>query len=294
MLFTRPDGVRVRGESTSRKILPFLMPHRMEAMVQLEQQFDITNALAYLERVNADRKERRISLFHVILCSIARTLHMRPKLNRFIVGQRLYQRHKLEFSFEVKKMLADDAIMTPIKVAFEPDDTLESVMDRISTAVARGRAGERTDSEEEIEFVASMPRFLVRLVVGILRRLDYFNLMPRKMIEADELYCSMFIANLGSLGLEAPFHHLYEWGTAPLFCGIGKACKTPVVDEHGRIVVRDMITIRWSFDERIADGYYCARSLDLIRSFISQPEMLERKPELAPPSAIEGRVANAS
>ncbi len=278
MLFSRPDGVRVRGDSANRRILPFLMPTRTEAMVQLEQKIDVTEALRYLDRVNSDREERRVSLFHVLLCAMARAQHLRPKMNRFIVGQRLYQRHKLEYSFGVKKKLDDEAILTAVKLPFEPDDTIDTVIDRIDSAISTGRAETKTQSEKEMRLVASLPRFLTRLVVWGLRVLDYFNLMPASMIAVDELYCSMFVANLGSVGLEAPFHHLYNWGTAPLFCSIGKVESTPVVDARGGIVPRELLTIRWSFDERVADGFYCARSLDLFKDFVSNPELLEKEP----------------
>jgi hypothetical protein len=102
--------------------------------------------------------------------------------------------------------------------------------------------------------------------------------MPAAMIRADELYTSMFIANLGSVGLEAPYHHLYEWGTAPLFGTIGKISKMPVVDAQGQIVARDIVSIKWSFDERIADGFYCARTLEFFRGLLTTPEVLEHKP----------------
>ncbi|MDR0964899.1 MAG: 2-oxo acid dehydrogenase subunit E2, partial [Myxococcales bacterium] len=83
---------------------------------------------------------------------------------------------------------------------------------------------------------------------------------------------------LGSVGLEAPFHHLYEWGTAPLFCSIGKVVDEVTVSDDGEMCVRPMLTLRWSFDERVADGFYCARTLDLIREFIAHPERLDLRP----------------
>lgn len=294
MLFTRPDGVRVRDESANRRILPFLMPSRTEAMVQLEQKIDVTETLRYLDRVNSDRKARRVSLFHVLLCAMARAHHMRPKLNRFVVGQRIYQRHKLEYSFGVKKKLDDEAVLTAVKLPFEPDDTIETVIDRIDAAISKGRGEQKTQSEREMRLVASLPRFLTRFVVWALGVLDYFNLMPASMIAADELYCSMFVANLGSVGLDAPFHHLYNWGTAPLFCSIGKVERTPVIDARGQIVPRDMLTIRWSFDERIADGFYCARALDLFKDFLCNPEVLEKEPGEAERAAEPDKSAAAS
>jgi hypothetical protein len=218
----------------------------------------------------------------VLLAAVARTQHLRPKMNRFVVGNRIYQRKRLEYSFGVKKRMDDEAPLTIVKLRFDPDDTIASVVERIDSVVARGRSEEITASEVEMKILLAMPDFLVRFALRAMRLLDYFNLLPASMIDADELYCSMFLANLGSIGLEAPFHHLYEWGTAPLFCGIGRVEKCPVVDGEGSLAVRDMLTVRWSFDERITDGFYCARSLELFKQFLSNPEMLEKKPGEAP------------
>ena len=103
------------------------------------------------------------------------------------------------------------------------------------------------------------------------RLLDGWNLLPSAMIKPDPLYSSVFLANLGSIGLEAPFHHLYEYGTTPLFAVIGRIHKEQWIDDDGAVDVRDTVIIRWTFDERICDGLYCARSLDLMKGFLAAP-----------------------
>ena len=42
------------------------------------------------------------------------------------------------------------------------------------------------------------------------------------MVEDDPLFTSIFIANLGSIGYPAGFHHLWEYGTASIFGVMGK------------------------------------------------------------------------
>lgn len=283
-LFSRCDGDPVTNEHVDHLIMPFLMRGRNEALVYLEQQVDVTNLLAYLDRVNAGLPEKKISFFHVVLCAAARAMGARPKMNRFVVGRRIYQRKKMEFSFAVKKRMADDAAMTVKKLQFFPDDTLDAIAQRISDAIATGRSHKATTSEKEMGLFLKLPVFLVRIGTWLYRFLDSINLLPKALLEADELYCSIFFANLGSVGLEAPYHHLYEWGTAPLFGTIGRVYKAPVVNDKNEIEIRSLCSFKWSFDERIADGYYCARSLDIFKDFLADPAQLERRPgEAAPP-----------
>lgn len=277
-IIRRYEGVPVAGESATRQTMPFLMRGRNESIVMLEQRVDVTELMAWLARENAGLEEKRVSFFQVVLAAIVRTLGMRPKMNRFVVGQRLYQRKWLDVSFAVKKRLADDASMSAVKVRFEGHDTLETVARRVDEAIGRGREVKGTSSESEMRLFLMLPRLLRRLAMGVLRTLDYFNLMPGAMIRSDELYTNIFLANLGSVGMEAPLHHLYEWGTCPLFGTIGRIAKEPVVDEFGEVAVKEVCCFKWSFDERITDGFYCARSLDLFKHLLAHPELLATRP----------------
>jgi len=102
------------------------------------------------------------------------------------------------------------------------------------------------------------------------------------MIDLDPLYTSVYLANLGSVGIDAPFHHLYEWGNASVFAAIGKMRKGIVVGENGTPVVEDVITINYTLDDRITEGIYCAHAIELFKNFAENPELLVEKPELSP------------
>ena len=45
--------------------------------------------------------------------------------------------------------------------------------------------------------------------------------------------------------------------------------------EDGSIQVRDVLTLGFTADERIADGFYFARSLKLAAHLIAHPELLD-------------------
>jgi hypothetical protein len=81
------------------------------------------------------------------------------------------------------------------------------------------------------------------------------------------LNASVFVANLGSVGLEAGYHHLWEHGNCPIFCVIGRVKPGPA---GARVA-----TLKFSYDERIEDGLYCARSLERLRELIERPEKLD-------------------
>jgi hypothetical protein len=276
-LFTRPDGALVKRAPTLRRMMPFLMPTRNESVVYFEQEIEVAAALAFAERFGAERG-RKVTFFQVFLYAMARTLALRPQLNRFVVGRRLYQRSAIELSFAVKKEKSDAGGLTSVKVAIDPREPLAGMLDRIDARVGEGRGAKRLRSETEMDLVTLLPRFLVRFVVAAQRVLDYWNLLPKSLLDGDPLYASMFLANLGSVGLDSAYHHLFEYGTVPVFATIGRVKKGIVVVD-GAPAVRDVVSVKYSLDERIADGFYCARSLELLKEMLEKPESLERPME---------------
>jgi pyruvate/2-oxoglutarate dehydrogenase complex dihydrolipoamide acyltransferase (E2) component len=85
------------------------------------------------------------------------------------------------------------------------------------------------------------------------------------------MYASIFVANLGSVGLDAAFHHNYEYGTIPIFAAVGRTHPAPVVRADGTIVADEIVTLRFTYDERVEDGFYAARALDGLRAYLANP-----------------------
>ncbi len=273
-LFARPDGVLLSRAPTLRRLMPYLMRTRNESVVYFEQQIEVARALDFVRKLNEGRPGRKVTLFQVVLFALMRTFALRDDLNRFVVGRRLYQRKRIELSFAVKKELTDAAVLTTVKVAFDPGDTLEAALDRIEARIAEGRGTKKLRSETEMDLVTVLPRALLRLLMWGQRALDYVNLLPASMIDPDPLYASMFLANLGSVGLDSAYHHLYEYGTVPFFATMGRVKKAVVVGEGDVPVVREVVSLKYSFDERITDGLYCARSLELLKGWLEAPDAL--------------------
>lgn len=272
-LFSRPDGTLVPGLSPVRYIMPFLMRGRNESAVLHETRYDLGRTHGWLRRWN-ETHARKATLFHLVLFAVARALHERPGLNRFVSGGRIYQRNGVFLSFAAKAAFADDAPIVTVKLEFPKDDTFEACVERVAAAVegARGpRAGKGSTVDKELALAMAIPGFLLRGVMALLRWLDRVNLMPAGMIASDPMYASVFLANLGSLGIDDTFHHLYEYGTVSVFGAIGRAEKAVMVGEGGAPEVRDAVKICWSFDERINDGFYCASSLKRVQEVVEDP-----------------------
>lgn len=270
-LFKRPDGHLATDVAPFRRMMPFLMPTRSESVVYFEQDLDLTKTLPFLERYNAE-KGTKVTVFHLFTWAIARVLHERPRMNRFVMGNRIYQRDGAWLSFSAKKTMADGAPIVVLKRRFDEGLSFDDAVARIQGDVKEGRGDKPTTMDKELAFFLKLPAFLLALGVKFFRFLDAFNLLPGTVIRNDPMYTSFFIANLGSVKLESAFHHLYEWGNCPLFAAIGRTKKVAVPNDDGTVSARSICTVKYSFDERIEDGLYCAQSLELLRKMIEDPE----------------------
>ena len=105
--------------------------------------------------------------------------------------------------------------------------------------------------------------------------LDKHGLLPNAIINVSPFHTSAFLTNVASLGIDAIFHHLYDFGTTGLFLAMGKKKKSYIYEDD-EIHQEKCITIAFVGDERICDGYYYASSFKQLSKYLRKPELLER------------------
>ncbi len=280
VVFKRPDGTLLKKLPPFRRLNPYLMNSRVESTIFIPFHVDVTHTLDYLDSLEK-KTGKKISVFAVVLAACVRTFALRPELNRFCVGTKLYQRNQIVFSFIAKKQFTDRGKETNVKMVFSPYDTLFDVIERLEKELHIAKTAKDYYQDKEVKSFGKLPGFVLRLLIGVFRFLDRHNLAPGSMIRNDPLYCSAYLTNMGSVGMKlGPFHHLFEWGTASLFLGISQYTKRPVVNEEGEIAVREILDFIVSWDDRIADGFYGQKSAERLINFIENPELLEEVPEI--------------
>ena len=269
MFGRRRDGTLAKV-APYRRIMPFLLRGRNESIVLFEQQLDMSRAQPWLEAWNA-RTGARATVFHLVLHAIGRVLHERPHLNRFVAGRRIFDRRGVFLSFVAKKAMRDDAPLATVKRAFAAGERFAAMVAALTADVQVARSDALSKVDKELDLFLRFPGFLLAASVRLVRWLDAHGLAPRALIGDDPLYTSAFVANLGSLKIDAAYHHLFEYGNCPLFCTVGKLAPGPIVVD-GAVAVRPLLVLRYSYDERIEDGFYAAAGLALVRSWIEDPE----------------------
>lgn len=276
----RRDATYVADLPALRRIIPYLIRTRGESTVYFPQRIEVDGLLDWLEATNAGRSdEGRVTFFHVVLTAIARTVKLRPEVNRFVVGRRTYAHNDISVSFVVKTAATDEAPETEVRLVFTGDETVDEVRDIVRSQVERKRTTHRGGDDRLVELLASWPRPLLELISGLVGRLDDHNVLPEPLRKAIPLYTSVYLLNAGSIGIDPPFHYLYRYGSASVFVAIGVVRKEPVVDETGQVVARTCVNAVYSLDDRASDGFYFARTAEVLRRLVADPSLLE-KPDL--------------
>jgi hypothetical protein len=268
MFGRRPDATLVTDLSTMRRFMPYISQRRNDSLFYMMQDIEVEAALEFLAKKNEGRPDDRpVTLFHLFLRSCSQALYLRPGVNRFVKGGKLWQRDGEWITFSALKEIKDKSLMLTIKDRFHPTtETLDEMVDGIYDRLRSGRSGKKTTSDKEMGLLVRLPGFAIRFLMFLARAADELGVLPRSMIDADPLFTSVFIANLGSIDYPAGFHHLWEYGTASLFGVMGKI----EPGENGR----RKITAAWTYDERIEDGLYSYYTLQGIRERIESPELL--------------------
>lgn len=274
----RKEGRLLRSLPAFAKFVPFIMPTRNDACNQYEESFEVSDVDRRLRKLRVDGY-KGIGILHFIIAAYIRGVSMLPGMNRFIVGRRIYARDNIEVVMTVKRSLAIDATETTIKVVFEPTDTIFDVYRKMSEKIDEIKTVEGNNNTEDVaEAMCKAPRFLLRFALTILRIMDYFGWLPQSLLDASPFHGSMIITDLGSLRIGPIYHHIYNFGTLPVFISFGAKRHAYELDRHGNMVDRKYVDCKFVMDERTVDGHYYAQFLQAIRYLFQHPEILEAPP----------------
>lgn len=275
----RKDAYRVRETDPMHTFMPYLMPNRADNEAVLNEKVDLTAVMKYLEEKNKDNPEFKYTLFHVFCAAISKVMTLRPKMNYFYSGYRLYEKKDLVLAFTVKKKFTDDSPETLAIVKVDRDSEeapIEQIRETIRKIVYSVRKENKNDGATDIMGVLQkLPRWLIKIFVRLLNFLEYHGWLPKLFFEVDPFHSSVFLTNLGSIKMNANYHHLANWGTNSFFVVIGEKHKYPVYDENGNMEMHDCLDLGLTIDERIADGVYFAKSIRLLRAILKNPDVLD-------------------
>ena len=266
-LFTkkRRDAKWIKPKDTIQAIVPFIMPKRTDAEVSSTVDIDITKLVEFVDKQNEKDLGYKMTYFHALSSCFAKTVFNRPALNRFVKNKRLYERNKITFAFIAKDKLSDSGEERIICIDIDPKDNVMTYSKKVAVDVFKVRKEGSNEMDGILSFFTSLPKLILSIIVRIVMFMDNHGISPKALTEGDTNYATILLSNLGSIKTNSVYHHLNEYGTNSVVITIGT-----IREEKGM----KKIDITATLDERIADGFYFAKSIQLAEYIAKNPELL--------------------
>lgn len=278
----RPDGRKIRSLSPLNTVSPYIMTKRNDASNFITVTVDIENIEKYIKEKRAQGL-KGFGLLHVMLATYVKTVSRRPGINRFISGQKIFARNDIQVMMTIKKEMRLDAQETVIKAFYSPADTPETIYRKFVDLVEENRAqGDKSDFDSTARILNYIPGLILKFAVWFLNLLDYFGLLPKFLLKVSPFHGSFFITSMGSLGIPAIYHHLYNFGNVPIFCSYSAKRSEYVPNKDGELEQRKFVDFKFVLDERICDGHYYSSALKMMNDYLKHPERLDEPTEIVP------------
>ncbi len=274
----RSDGYYLTKLDAIGKLLPYIMKERNDALVYFSERVELDKIEPFIN----DYRQKygvKIGFMHILIAALVRTVAAKPKINRFIAGQKNYARKEISVSFVMKKNLTEDSRETTLKNIFDPKATIHDVVNIVNTSIDDNKSDEFDNSTDLLaKTISIMPNFIINWNMWLIRTADNLGILPKKILDASPFHTSIFITNLGSLGIKAAYHHIYNLGTVSMFLAFGIK-ETKLIETPEGVKKQKYIDLKVVVDERIVDGYYMAQSIKLAMKYLRNPEKLLEPPK---------------
>ena len=270
----RSDGRKLKTVPPFFRVIPYVMLERNDAQVYFKQDIKLKELDEYIDR--KAKEGIKLSYMNIIYAAIVRIIAERPYLNRFAMNGSLYARNQIFVSLAIKKSFADEGQETTIKLPFTGTENIFEIKEKLDKAIEQNKDYSTSNNTDALAKAFSIvPNGLIRAAFKFIKFLDKHGAVPKAIISASPFHTSVFLTNVGSLGIDSIYHHLYNFGTTSLFFAMGKKKKSYIYDDD-EMHEEKCITIAFVGDERICDGYYYATSFKQLSKYLKKPELLEQ------------------
>lgn len=274
----RADGYKLRKIDPLFRMIPHIMKDRSDAQVFFEDTIYLEETHKFIRQLR--KQGHRVGFLHIVVATMVRVMSQRPKINRFVVGKKIYARNEISFSLSIKKEMNDDAEETVIKFKFDPKATIIDVINHVNDIIDENKeVEEKNKMDVFVRIFSKFPNFIYGFLMNFVRMLDYIGILPKSIISLSPFHSSAFITDLGSIGIKPVYHHIYNLGTNTIFIAFGTRSKEQTLNNEKEIVNRKRMDLRIVADERVCDGYYFAQSLKMAKRIMSNPECLMTPPD---------------
>ena len=275
----RKDAKKVRNLDGLHNVMIDIKPERCDSDVYMNKEIDVTKLIKYVEKYKKEHPDDKITYFHAFAMAFAKTIYNKPLLNRFVANRTFYDRNDVIIAFVAKIAFEEDSEEVMINIKLDKDDNIFTLRDKITKRVAKIRNSKKGEKKENtnniVDVVGKLPKLIRMIVTGALKFLDKHGWLPESITKDNLYYSSVILSNLGNFKIGSIYHNIVNFGTSSIIATMGMIHKSKVIDKDGKEKIIDVCDFGVNMDERIADGYYFAKSIKVLEYILDNPELLE-------------------
>lgn len=275
----RKDAKKVRNLDGLHNVMIDIKPERCDSDVYMNKEIDVTKLIKYVEKYKKEHPADKITYFHAFAMAFAKTIYNKPLLNRFVANRTFYDRNDVIIAFVAKIAFEEDSEEVMINIKVDKDDNIFTLRDKITKRVAKIRNSKKGEKKENtnniVDVVGKLPKLIRMIVTGALKFLDKHGWLPESITKDNLYYSSVILSNLGNFKIGSIYHNIVNFGTSSIIATMGMIHKSKVIDKDGKEKIIDVCDFGVNMDERIADGYYFAKSIKVLEYILDNPELLE-------------------
>lgn len=275
----RKDAKKVRNLDGLHNVMIDIKPERCDSDVYMNKEIDVTKLIKYVEKYKKEHPDDKITYFHAFAMAFAKTIYNKPLLNRFVANRTFYDRNDVIIAFVAKIAFEEDSEEVMINIKVDKDDNIFTLRDKITKRVAKIRNSKKGEKKENtnniVDVVGKLPKLIRMIVTGTLKFLDKHGWLPESITKDNLYYSSVILSNLGNFKIGSIYHNIVNFGTSSIIATMGMIHKSKVIDKDGKEKIIDVCDFGVNMDERIADGYYFAKSIKVLEYILDNPELLE-------------------
>ncbi len=235
---------------------------------------DAAPALKFLEEQNRSRAEK-LTITHLIIKAVAKTLAKYPQLNVIIRRNRLYTRDHVDLFVQVFFKEKENPDLSGAKIRNAHTMGLEEIAKTLKDQSQKIRGDEDPNLKTAKGVLKFFPPFFLKGMIRVLGYLGYdLNISPRFLNLPPDPFGAAMITNVGMFGLHFGFAPLVPFSRTPMVILIGEITKRPAV-ENDQVVVKPMFDFCVTIDHRIIDGYMGGVAGKYLRELFENPALLD-------------------
>ncbi|MDO8527771.1 MAG: 2-oxo acid dehydrogenase subunit E2 [Deltaproteobacteria bacterium] len=234
---------------------------------------DATAALQLIEKLRLGTG-KKITITHLLIKALAKTLAQFPEINVVIRHNRLYVREHVDLFVQVFVEEEDKADLSGAKMRDAHLKSPVEIAGELEQQSKKIRSGNDPNLKKTKMSLNFLPPLLLKWSIHFLGYLGFdLNINPNFLGLPSDPFGAAMLTNVGMFGLKMGWAPLVPFSRTPIVFLAGEVTDQPTV-KNGVIVIQPTLNIGVTIDHRIIDGYLGGKAAGHFKKLLENPEQL--------------------